>query len=463
MEESPRKILIVEDEMIFAHDLKQKLERYGFRVTGVADRSDGAMALAMANPPDLVLMDVHLRGDEDGIVTAELLRAKLDVPVIFLTAYSDDVTLARATSPFGYVLKPVEDRALLAAILMALHRHDAESRVQEGEAWLSGALRSIGDAVLTVDPEGKIRTLNARGEALLGVPEREAQGMPLDEALKVASSWEGGPNPLKSLENLREPFQEAERLALETRRDAPVWVQIYAAPILAEGRRVGTVVVLHDLTEADAMQRRLWEREQALQKNYQLMHDSFRSTIRAMASIVEIRDPYTAGHQRRVAELAQALAERLELGERRSEGVYMAALIHDIGKIHVPSEILSKPGRLSDLEYALIQTHPAVGAEALQTVPFPWPLQEMVRQHHERLDGSGYPRGLSGDEILLEARILCVADVVEAMQSHRPYRPALGQDVALEEVRRGSGKTFDGAVVEACLGLFHEGFAFSER
>ncbi len=129
MEESPRKILIVEDEMIFAHDLKQKLERYGFRVTGVADRSDGAMALAMANPPDLVLMDVHLRGDEDGIVTAELLRAKLDVPVIFLTAYSDDVTLARATSPFGYVLKPVEDRALLAAILIALHRHDAESRV----------------------------------------------------------------------------------------------------------------------------------------------------------------------------------------------------------------------------------------------------------------------------------------------------------------------------------------------
>jgi len=182
-----------------------------------------------------------------------------------------------------------------------------------------------------------------------------------------------------------------------------------------------------------------------------------------MANIVEIRDPYTAGHQRRVAELAQALAERLELGERRSEGVYMAALIHDIGKIHVPSEILSKPGRLSDLEYALIKTHPAVGAEALQMVPFPWPLQEMIRQHHERSDGSGYPRGLSGDEILMEARILCVADVVEAMQSHRPYRPALGQDVALEEVRRGSGKTFDGAVVEACLGLFQDGFAFSER
>lgn len=465
MEERPRKILIVENELIFAHDLRQKLERYGFQVTGMADRSETAVSAALQNAPDLILMDIRLRGDVDGITTAERIRAELDVPVIFLTAYADDATLARAraTGPFGYVLKPVEDRALLAAITMALNRHDMESRIREGEAWFSGALRSIGDAVLTLDPEEKIRTLNVRGEALLGMAEREVQGMTLSEVLRVVQPLMGSSNPLDNLKDLRAPFREAERLALGMRNDTTVWVHLYAAPILTGGYRVGTVLVLHDLTESDTMQQRLLEREQDLQKNYFLLHESFRNTIRTMANIVEVRDSYTAGHQRRVADLSRALADRLGLGEMRSEGVYMASLVHDIGKIHVPSEILSKPGRLSELEYAFIQTHPAVGAEVLKTVPFPWPLQEVIRQHHERMDGSGYPQKLRGEEILMEARILCVADVVEAMQSHRPYRPALGQDVALNEIRKRSGQAFDENVVEACLELFREGFTFSEE
>ncbi len=325
MEGSPRKILIVENELIFAHDLRQKLERYGFQVTGMADRSETAVAAALKDHPDLILMDIRLRGDVDGITTAERIRAEMDVPVIFLTAYADDATLARAraTGPFGYVLKPVEDRALLAAITMAIHRHDMESRIREGEAWFSGALRSIGDAVLTLDPEEKIRTLNVRGEILLGITEREARGMFLGEVLRVAQPLEASTNPLENLKALSVPFREAERLAVGTKHDNPVWVHVYAAPILTQERRVGTVLVLHDLTESDAMQQRLLDRERDLQKNYLLLHESFRNTIRAMANIVEVRDPYTAGHQRRVADLARSLAEHLGLGEMRSEAWWL--------------------------------------------------------------------------------------------------------------------------------------------
>jgi len=186
-------------------------------------------------------------------------------------------------------------------------------------------------------------------------------------------------------------------------------------------------------------------------------------TVKAMGAIVGLRDPYTAAHEHRVTLLALAIAERLGLDEERREGLALAGEVHDIGKIAVPAEILTKPSRLSAVEFTLISMHAETGREILSTINFRQPVADIVAQHHERLDGSGYPEGLKGHEVLQEARILAVADVVEAMASHRPYRPGLGLDAALDEVRTGAGVKYDVAVVEACQQVFAEGFSFPEE
>ncbi|MBZ0094845.1 MAG: HD domain-containing protein [Sulfuricella sp.] len=178
--------------------------------------------------------------------------------------------------------------------------------------------------------------------------------------------------------------------------------------------------------------------------------------VTAIAATVEMRDPYTAGHQHRVALLAVAIAQEMGLDESRVEGLRMAGVVHDIGKIHVPAEILSNPGKLTEAEFEIIKTHPQAGWEILKGIDFPWPVADIVWQHHEKLDGSGYPRGLKGDELLLETRILTVADVVEAMASHRPYRPGFGVFPALQEISRQKGKFYDVEVVGACLRVFME-------
>ncbi len=183
---------------------------------------------------------------------------------------------------------------------------------------------------------------------------------------------------------------------------------------------------------------------------------SLDNTIIAIASLVEQRDPYTAGHQRRVANLAVAIATDMGLTPGQITGLRMASVVHDIGKIHIPAEILSNPGFLTDAEYVIVKTHAKAGWEVLKNIEFPWPVAEIVYQHHERLDGSGYPRALKGDEILLEARILMVADVIDAMATHRPYRPALGILSALQEIIQQKGTLFDERAVDACVKLFIE-------
>jgi PAS domain S-box-containing protein len=201
----------------------------------------------------------------------------------------------------------------------------------------------------------------------------------------------------------------------------------------------------------------------AHQHHAEILRQSLQDSIKVIADTVEMRDPYTAGHQRRVGELAVAISRELGLPEDTIRGIELAAGIHDLGKIKVPAEILSKPGKLTDVEFMLIKMHPQSGYDILKDIKFPWPIAAMVWQHHERLDGSGYPQGLKDGEILLESRIMAVADVVEAMASHRPYRAALGIDVALKEIERGRGTAYDPAVVDGCLKLFREkGFAFQE-
>lgn len=184
---------------------------------------------------------------------------------------------------------------------------------------------------------------------------------------------------------------------------------------------------------------------------------SLDATLSALASLIELRDPYTAGHQSRVGELTEALAATLGIDAQESRGIRIAAELHDIGKIMVPSEILTRPGLLGPEELALVRRHPQTGYDVLAGIEFPWPVAETVLQHHERLDGSGYPRGLTGEEILRGARVLAVADTVEAMTNHRPYRPGLGLDEALDTVRAGAGQLYDAEVVEACTSLLETG------
>jgi putative nucleotidyltransferase with HDIG domain len=192
------------------------------------------------------------------------------------------------------------------------------------------------------------------------------------------------------------------------------------------------------------------------QENIERLRKSLGATINAMAVTVETRDPYTAGHQRRVADLARAIAVELNLKNEQIDGVRMASMIHDIGKISIPSEILTKPTLLTALEFNLIKTHPISGYNILKDIEFPWPIARIVLEHHERIDGSGYPNGLKEEQILLESKIIAIADVVEAISSHRPYRAAHGIEVALDEVTKNKGIIYDSEIVDACLRLFRE-------
>ncbi|MBT3754651.1 MAG: HD domain-containing protein [Candidatus Cloacimonetes bacterium] len=187
-------------------------------------------------------------------------------------------------------------------------------------------------------------------------------------------------------------------------------------------------------------------------------------TVTGLVSAIEYRDPYTAGHQRRVTQLALAIANKLELSEDKKDCVRIAAMIHDIGKINIPVEILSKPGIVNQYELELMQNHPQAGYDILKEIDFPWPVADAVHQHHERIDGSGYPKGLKGEEILIEARVIYVADVVEAMSSHRPYRPSKGIGIALEELKKNRGILYDEHITDICLELFEkEDFKFEKR
>ena len=207
----------------------------------------------------------------------------------------------------------------------------------------------------------------------------------------------------------------------------------------------------------------LKQAEAELRENVERLRKVMSGVIRAIDVIVETRDPYTAGHQDQVARLASAIATEMGLPAETVEAIHVAASIHDLGKIYVPAEILSKPGHISDIERGFIRTHPQVGYDILKSIDFPWPIAEIVLQHHERMDGSGYPRGLKDGDIRIEARILGLADVVESMGSHRPYRPTLGIEKALDEIRTNRGILYDPDVVDACLRLFREkGYRFEE-
>jgi PAS domain S-box-containing protein len=243
-------------------------------------------------------------------------------------------------------------------------------------------------------------------------------------------------------------------------RPQNVWLNVNAQTMVIGGKK-RICVSLEDITRSKKMTKELEAYQKKLVKTNSALVKRLQQMLDALSNITEMRDAYTAGHQNRVAELAVAISSKLGLSEERILNISYGARIHDIGKVFIASEILNKPGRITELEFKLLQTHVENGYAIVKSIDFAPQIHEMILQHHERLDGTGYPRGAAGDEIILESRILAVADVVEAMNSDRPYRPALGIDVALEELQTHKGGRFDPIVVDACVELFKSGsFSF---
>ena len=478
------KILLVEDEAVSALDMRRRLRSLGYGEPVLATSGEQAVAAARNEKPDLVLMDIVLGEGMDGIDAAGRILTIHPVPVIYMTAHEDPETLQRAkiTEPFGYLLKPFEDRDLRTSIEMALYKHQVDHETRRKERWFATTLRSIADAVLTVDRHGRITYINASAEAMTGADHHTCIDRHFAAHVDIRPGVHGhnlqDPNDLLApplpggmgtslsgavpsvSEGATAPAAHAGPTAMTEAfvhgpdgRAHPIEM---SASSLADpdGRRVGTVLVFRDITE-----RR--QSEAALRRSVEDLRRTLRQTVSALATASEKRDPYTAGHQARVAELAHAMAVRLGLSGERLEGLRVAGMLHDIGKIHIPAEILAKPTHLSDLEMGIMRTHSQVGYDILKEIEFPWPVAQIVLQHHERLDGTGYPNALSGDDVLPEARILAVADVVEAMSSHRPYRASLGLGPALAEIAAGRGTRYDRNMVDVCVSLFHDGFILS--
>jgi PAS domain S-box-containing protein len=338
------------------------------------------------------------------------------------------------------------ERHLLALLSDIRERHAAEQALAETQATYQALVERQPVVGIFLVNEDKILYHNPRAAEIFGYQPGELVSQPV-KAHVLDEDW---PATERAIQGALSGEMPALKVEFRGRRKDGGEVLISAHGTLGQQNgRPMLIGVLLDITE----QR---QAEQQIKLHVAQLEAAFLQTVDVATTLSEIRDPYTAGHERRVAELAVAIGAELGFDARRQQGLRIAGNLHDVGKMSIPSEILSKPGRLTAVELLMIKGHPQVGYEILRNVEFPWPVAQVALQHHERMDGSGYPGGLKGEEILLEARIMAVADVVEAMSSHRPYRAGLGIDKALAEIERGRGSAYDPVVVDACLKLFRE-------
>ena len=333
----------------------------------------------------------------------------------------------------------------------AEHRREKEA-LKRAEEHLRIVVENTYDIIFQLSPLGVIQYVSPRVKEIYGYEPEDLIGKHLKKTTPVSEL----PKALKVLKSALsgKAISDFEINQLHVSGKI-VTVEINGTPVKKDGKIIAVQGIMRDITKrkrADEEARRSMEK----------LVNAMENTIGAMAMIVEMRDPYTAGHQRRVTQLACAIAKEIGLSADQITGLRLAGLIHDIGKVRVPAEILTNPDGLSEAEFTMIKMHPILGYEILKTMDLPWPVADIIHQHHERMDGSGYPLGLSAKDIIVEARILAVADVVEAISSHRPYRPSRGIDTALDEIWKNKGIFYDAAVVGACLKLFKEqGFQFA--
>ncbi len=359
------------------------------------------------------------------------------------TTYDCDILL----QPLG----EAGEKAFAAIVRDVTEQAATERALAEKTALLEQLFENAPFAIVQSQLEDKLVRVNRAAKELFGYEPREWIGRTADELIVPDELRDEGRT---FTERLLEAGQKVSFESVRKRKDGSLLdVSFMGFPIKLEERVIGGYGIYRDISDRKEAERLLRQSYAEIQKQLLALKHSLNRTIHTLGSVVEARDPYTAGHQKKTALLAGEIAGRMGLPDDQVDQVILAALIHDIGKIEIPSEILSKPGSLSQLERQLIQTHPETGSRLVAGLQTPWPLAEIISQHHERLDGSGYPRGLSGDEVLLEARILAVADVVEAMGSHRPYRPAWPIESIQQEMIRQRGIAFDAAVVDAWLEL----------
>ncbi|WP_156033292.1 HD domain-containing phosphohydrolase [Candidatus Magnetobacterium casense] len=334
-------------------------------------------------------------------------------------------------------------------------RKKTEAALQEREEHFRSIVQTTSNAIISIDTNGNVSTWNNGAAHIFGYTAEEMLCQPLTRIIP---------------ERFRQAHKNGLKAAVDTGISKTLGKTVDISALRKDGEeffielsvarwsaRTGIFFtgIIRDIT-------RRKQNAIELEKTVEKLRKLTDAVTQAMAAAVEAKDPYTAGHQRRVADLSRAIADEMHLSLQQTEGVRVAATIHDIGKLTVPTEILSKPGRLKPHELSLIKEHSQIGYDILRGIEFPYPVAQIILQHHERLNGSGYPNGLMGDDIYIEARIICVADVVEAMANHRPYRPALGIQAALDEIGRGRNSLYDSNVVDACVRVFGKGFVFKD-
>jgi PAS domain S-box-containing protein len=459
-------VLIVDDETVVRRLLLASLAETGHPCLEAGSVEEAKKQLK-GNSFAIVLLDIKMPGQSGMDFLSELLADHPDIAVIMISALSDSDTAIACMrkGAYDYIIKPFNTREVILRIEHALEKRRLildnkiyRDHLEEIVSQQAGALCAseenfrnsldnspLGVRIVTADD----RTIYAN-HALL-----DAYGYATTEEID-AIPYENRHTPesyLAHQERIRK-----RKLGLPV----PSFYEIEIVRKNGEIRRLLVnrgEVLWNGEQQFQALYQDITERvqtEKALKASYDKLDKTLDAVIQTISLTVEIRDPYTAGHQHRVSSLACAIAAELGLPQDKINGIRVIGAIHDIGKIGVPAEILSKPGSITEAELSIIKEHPKTGYDILKGIDFPWPVALAVLQHHERMNGSGYPCKLSGDAIIDEARVLAVSDVVEAMASHRPYRPALGIDKALEEIVRGKGTIYDPDVVEACLKLFNE-------
>ena len=489
-----KKILIVDDLTENRCLMEGLLEGAGYSTVSAPNGKEALDRLREASF-DLIISDI-LMPVMDGFQLCRECKTKAqwrDIPFIFYTAtYAEkkDEAFALALGADRFIIKPQEPERLLEILkeslagasdtaakgpvpevtaYLAMHNERLMEKLEKKVADLDRVNRelresekkyrlladNVEDVIFLLDMDLNYAYVSPSVKSLRGYEPAEVMSQPAFATITPAS-WELAMKTLAEAKQLEESGQgglhRSWMLELEVRRrdGSTVWTEMRISFVRDENNQLtGILGVTRDITARK-------KSEEAMAASFQNLRKALGGTVQAIAMLVEARDPYTAGHQRRVADLSRAIAEEMGLDYDRKEGLRMAAMIHDIGKISIPAEILSKPTKLTATEFELIKTQPQTGYDILKEIEFPWPIDRIVFQHHERMDGSGYPLGVKGEEILREARILAIADIVEAIASHRPYRPALGAEAAMDEIARGRGVAYDPEAVDACLKLFRE-------
>ncbi|MBU1214697.1 MAG: PAS domain S-box protein [Gammaproteobacteria bacterium] len=449
------RILMLEDTPTDAELAERELSKAGIDFTSLRVETRESFVRALEDfHPDIIMSDYKLP-DFNGMAALEIVRRDHpEVPVVMVTGALSDIEAVELihAGAKDYVLKdrlarlaPAVQRAL-AAERSARARKAAEKALLESEAKFRALVESTSDWIWEIDEEWVYMYSSPQVHDLLGYSVVEVIGKTPFE-LMPPNEREQDKAKLRAILAEHKHFRLMENVLLHD-DGRLIYLETSGAPMFdAQGVFRGYRGIGRDITE-----RKKAERER-LDSAEKLKH-SLLQIIESIAATVEARDPYTAGHQRRVAILASAIAHEMGLSESKIQGLYLAATIHDLGKVSLPAEILSKPTQLNSFEYDLIKTHSQIGHDIIKDVQFPWPIAPMILQHHERLNGSGYPQGLTGEQMQEEAKILAVADVVEAMSSDRPYRPGLGLDAALDEIVKQRGVLYEPVVVDCCIALF---------